>query len=206
MDQENRGAGTRHRGQGRCVVEVHAISEPGVEKRELETWPQHAAARPRSDVRLLSDSIETNLAQAGERRLGDDAAQGRARRRPRAPAQHRARSRARTRRRRIDRRGASRQSSGAGRRFRAPRTCRDRRVAERQALAVGRDHVACGLRPGPGRVRDRFPIGGRHDDARAEALLQQSRAADMIAVTMAHDDVLDVRRIESDLLQDRRSR
>ena len=78
---------------------------------------------------------------------------------------------------------------------------RHRGVTERQTLTVGRHHVARRFRPRPGGVGEQLPVRRRHHDSRPETLLQQPRAADVIAMSVAHDDVLDGRRIESELLQ-----
>ena len=47
---------------------------------------------------------------------------------------------------------------------------------------------------------EQIPVGFRQDHVRAELVLQVLRAAGVIAVTMADDHVLDLRRIEPELL------
>ena len=78
---------------------------------------------------------------------------------------------------------------------------RQGRVAERQLLTIGHDQVA--LRPRLTLVAavEQIPVGRRHHHVRLGAVLKELRAAGMIEVAVADDDVLDVRRIESELLQ-----
>jgi len=75
-------------------------------------------------------------------------------------------------------------------------------AAERDLHAVGGDDVALG-RHGLVAVReprDVVPVGAAHDDARAVAGLQHLRPADMVGVRVRNEHVLDVLRIEAELL------
>ena len=76
---------------------------------------------------------------------------------------------------------------------------RDRRIAERQLLAVCGHHVARRTRAAA--AVEEIPVGGRQQHARLVAVLQILRAARMVAVAVADDHVLDLGRVEADLLQ-----
>src|SRR5207245_9596159 len=80
------------------------------------------------------------------------------------------------------------------------------RVAKRQRLAFGEYEIALRLDLIGGirrRIRwiHQVPVSGGHSDLRAVALLKVRRAAEVIAVSMSDEDVLDVRGIEPDFLQ-----
>ena len=86
---------------------------------------------------------------------------------------------------------------------------RDRLVAERHLLAVLRDldvalrQRTIRLRSARVRVRplDHVPIELAHHDLRPVLLLEVRRAAEVIEVAVADDDVFHVRRVEAGLLQ-----
>jgi hypothetical protein len=80
---------------------------------------------------------------------------------------------------------------------------RQRGVAERELVTVRRDHVALGLdfRRQPRAGLCEVPIGGGHDDARAELLLQVFCSADMVDMAMTDQCVSDFSRVEAELLQ-----
>ena len=76
------------------------------------------------------------------------------------------------------------------------------RLAERDLHAVGGDDVALRRhRLVPVRIlRNQIPVGPAHDDARAVPSLQHLGAADVVAMGVGDDDILDVLRIEAELL------
>ena len=76
---------------------------------------------------------------------------------------------------------------------------RQRRVAERELLAVGRHHVPLRLRAGA--AIEQVPVGGGKDDPGPEVILEVLGATRMVAVPVAHNRVLDLRWVESQLLQ-----
>ena len=87
---------------------------------------------------------------------------------------------------------------------------RDRRVAKRQRLPFREHEVALrlhGIRVRRVRRRRRrihhVPIRRRQPDLRAVVLLKIRRAAEVIAVSVSDEDVLDVGRIEPERLQSR---
>src|SRR5437763_461010 len=74
-------------------------------------------------------------------------------------------------------------------------------VAESEALAVGRDHITFWFGPWLFVAVEQIPIHSRLHDTRYETILQELRAARMVDVTMAHEYVLDFRRVQSELFQ-----
>ena len=79
-----------------------------------------------------------------------------------------------------------------------------RRLAQRDHIAVVRDDVAFRVRRRAAALRPAHhvrPVGLRHDDACAEALLQVARAAEVIVVPVGNDHVADRGRVQGELAQ-----
>ena len=64
-----------------------------------------------------------------------------------------------------------------------------------QALTIGHHHVTCRLGPRLGITRGEVPVRRRHHHLRA-AVLQRARPTDMVAVRVADDHILDLRRVQ----------
>src|SRR5262249_46255503 len=75
------------------------------------------------------------------------------------------------------------------------------RIAKRELLAVDHDDVAFGFRPRLRVATDQVPIGSRHDDTRAETVLEKLCAASVVDMTMADEDILDSRWIQTEFTQ-----
>src|SRR2546422_4169361 len=66
------------------------------------------------------------------------------------------------------------------------------RIAESQPLAVGRDHVSFRLWPSAPIAVQQIPVGGAHDDMRAETILQEFGATRVINVAVTDDHVFNL--------------
>ena len=70
-----------------------------------------------------------------------------------------------------------------------------------ELLAFGGHHVLLRLAPRSGGAPKQLPVGLGNHDARVVAVLQERGPADVIVVCVAHEDVLDLGRIEAELAQ-----
>jgi hypothetical protein len=70
--QENWYAASNHRSLGRGIRQVDAASQTPVYECRFHCWAKNDSTEPRSRVKELAHSHVCNLAEAGERRFGDD--------------------------------------------------------------------------------------------------------------------------------------
>src|SRR5205823_7290060 len=76
---------------------------------------------------------------------------------------------------------------------------RKRRITESEFLAVGCNHVTAGLCAVT--AIEQIPVCSRKDNPRAVPILEELCTTRMVRMAMAHDGVLDIGRIETEVLQ-----